>query len=285
VNGATGKVEETVKDTIANIQNAPKEAVSGYVSGLLPKLGGYSGQDFEGAGGFVPSLDQLKQWYSMDAITKGLEDQVKGLVSAENVGNVLSQATGGLSDIFIKNEKGQGLQLQVKFGWDEADKLIDMFTTGGISRTPGKSMKRVVGGAQVQAALGPISWGSKIAWAETIGLAKLTKTPVQVDQTVKGKMNLTVGMKVTRDAGEEIVIKSTAGSKISAGSKASYEATNEMEVNGVDGATLEGSAEVLMKAGASLKLTPGAAVLKCDKLIVEGPKLVLRGKVLNAGKG
>lgn len=269
---------QNVSQIVAGAQTAATTALGNSVSSVL-SLGGLfkppAGKDMEGAGGFLPSVTQLQQMYSAQALQAGLTARVEG---------ALNTATGGLLDSFFP--KGQNGQREFKLGWDQADKLIDMFTTGGVSKAAKSSINVIVGGASVKAALGKFEWGAKIAWLETIGGVKYTKTPMAVDQDVDKHMMLTVLGKAKRSATETINIRSDGESSVDVKITATYKAGKTIEINGKDELTIEADSELLFDGGGStIAMKPGSVTLKGPLVKVDSAKEVfLIGNMLQASK-
>ncbi|MFO0549847.1 MAG: type VI secretion system tip protein TssI/VgrG [Polyangiaceae bacterium] len=248
--------------------------IGGQVSSLLT-LGGYVPlpKDFklEGYGGFLPSVDQLKQLYSVDNLTKGITAKLEG---------ALNTATGGLFDSFFP--KGQNGQREFKLGWDQIDKLIEMFTTGGISKTAEKAIQVLVGGASIKAALGPISWGAKVAWLETIGGVKYTRTPVQIDQDVKKVLQLTVLGKAFRGADKTITIDAGEESTVKVSATSTYDGKTSVEIEGKKSVQVTVDGEIKFAGGGAskLKLTQNSVVFDAPKVGVNGKNITIKGTPL-----
>jgi len=257
----------------AAIQGYIQQSVGGQVTGLLTAGGMIplpEGFKLDGFGGFLPSIDNLKQLYSIENLKAGLVPRLDA---------ALNQATGGLYDSFFP--KGANGQRAFELGWDQVDKLIDMFTTGGMSKTAKLSIKVIVGGATVKAAIGPIEWGSKAAWMETIGGMKFTRTPVQIDQDVKKKMTVTVIGKALRSAEETITVHSDGDSSITVKARSEYDAGKSVEVVGVDKLSIDVDASMLFDGGGStIKITTSSVKLDSPKVGLSGKNVVLLGTPL-----
>jgi type VI secretion system secreted protein VgrG len=267
-------------DAIPNaVQSYIQKSVGGQVTEIL-KLGGFVElpKDFklEGAGGLLPSLDQLKQLYSLKSLQSGITAKLD---------QALNTATGGLYDTLFP-KKGQNGQRVFKLGWDEIDKLIDMFTQGGLNKNAETSIKIVVGGASIKAAIGPISWGSKIAWLETIGGLKYTRTPKQIDQDVAKNMIVTVIGKATRNAGKQITIHSDVSSSLTVKGMATYEAGETFEITGKNELAIDVGSQLLLDgAGSTFELTPSSLVIGTKTLTIKSAAdVVLGGNVLQVSK-
>jgi type VI secretion system secreted protein VgrG len=259
------------------IQGYLQNTVGGQVTNLL-SVGGYiplpEGFKLEGAGGLLPSVDQLKQLYSIENIRAGLTTKLEG---------ALNTATGDLYDTFLP--KGENGQRAFKLGWDQVDKLIDMFTIGGVSKTAEKSIKVMVGGASVKAAIGKIDWGSKIAWLETIGGVKYTRTPAKIDQDVAKHMKVTVLGKTTRGADEALTIHSDGDSSLKVTATAKYDAGTTLEIYGKEELTFDVKSEILFDgAGSTVKMTTGSVTIKGPKVGISASKVIIAGNMLAVTK-
>lgn len=282
--GSLFKDVKSVDDALKLIQDPAKlgsiaqsylqGAVGGQVSSLLSLNGFVSSPDkLEGAGGFLPSVDQLKNMFSAESLQAGLTSKLEG---------ALNTATGGLLDTFFP--KGQDDKREFKLGWDQVDKLIDMFTIGGVSKTAQSSIRVMVGGASIRASLGKMEWGSKVAWLETIGGLKYTKTPVGVDQDVEKHMQVTVLGKAKRNAKETINIRSDGASSIDVKMTATYK-SKLIEIKGVDELTVEASSELVLDGGGTtMTMKPGSVVIKGPLLKVDANEAFLIGNLLQVSK-
>ncbi len=242
---------------------AASQSLGGSAAGAL----GVSG----GQGGF-PTAQSLQNQYTQQFSAANVQTQFRGAVSS---------ATGGLSDL-VWNDKSSPRPNKVEFGLDAADKLVGLFCVGGITRSALKKLSKMVGGAYVQAALGPIEWGSAGALTETIGGLKLTATPKDIGQEVTGKMILTVGAQILR-AAQTIMIKAKR-STVKVIGPASYSGV-KVVFSGGGGVTIT-AGEVMAGAGSGkdgapppshIKLSKGGAVIKTPMLGLEGKKVVLAG--------
>ncbi len=270
------KLPTEIRDYITGLPKEIQGEAATYVKSILPNFGQTMPEKFTGLGGVLPSVDQLKSMYSLEAIKKGMTGKLEG---------ALDTATGGLFSSFFP--KGDNDQRKFTVGWDQIDKLVDMFTTGGISKTAVNSIKIMVGGVTVKAALNKMTWGSGIAWMETIGGVKYTRTPVNIDQDVLGKMNLTVLGKVSRNAGKEIIFRSEGTSKIDVGGKSTWEVTETIEVSGKTQVLIEAKSELLLDGGGTtITMAPGSLKMKGANFgIPEAPGgVTLKGNMLKLSK-
>jgi hypothetical protein len=208
-------------------------------------------------GSWLPSLEGLKEKYSAE----GIEKQLQG---------ALSTATGGISDMFKGDGQGEGSKL--KLGWDEADKLIDLFSMGGIERSATKSSRRMVGGAQIEAALKPIEWSSSGLHTETVGGLKLTKAVTDIEQEVRGLLKLTVLGPVLRSAKVSIQHEVSGTDSIQILTGAKLEAETDLTFASDGPLVFEAGSEIAFVVGdgkSTVKLSPASAVLATEKLDVK----------------
>lgn len=283
IDGAVQKTIDGLKGDVTGlqsyIQGLPGQvqgAAASYVQSILPNFGTTPAK-LDGAGGVLPSMDQLKNMYSAEALQAGMTNKLDG---------ALNTATGGLYDSFFPRT-GQNNAREFKVGWDQIDKLIDMFTTGGISKTAVKGIKVMVGGVTVKAALNKLTWGSKIAWMETIGGVKYTRTPLMIDQDVGGKMKVTVLGKVERGAKKEISIRSDGKSTIDVGATTTWKIINTVDVEGKTKVIIEASSGFKLDGGGTtIEMTPSSIILTgADMGITKAPDgVVLKGGTLNLTK-
>jgi len=265
-----------IRDYVTGLPEQLQGEAATYVKSILPDFGQTVPEKFTGLGGVLPSVDQLKAMYSLEAIKKGMTGKLEG---------ALDSATGGLFNSFFP--KGANDQRKFTVGWDQVDKLVDMFTTGGISKTAVSSIKVVVGGVTVKAALNKMTWGSSIAWMETIGGVKYTRTPLTIDQDVGGKMQLTVLGQVKRNAGKEIIFRSEGTSKIDVTGKSTWDITDTIEVSGKTKVLIEANTELLLDGGGTtITLTPASLKMKGKNFgIPEAPGgVTLKGNMLKLSK-
>ncbi|MBL8743617.1 MAG: type VI secretion system tip protein VgrG [Myxococcales bacterium] len=265
-----------LRDYVTGLPKELQGEAASYVKSILPNFGQEVPEKFTGLGGVLPSVDQLKSMYSLEAIKKGMTGKLEG---------ALDTATGGLFSSFFP--KGDNDQRKFTVGWAQVDKLIDMFTTGGISKSAVNSIKVMVGGVTVKAALNKMTWGSGIAWLETIGGVKYTRTPVAIDQDVRGKMNLTVLGMVKRNAGKEIIFRSEGTSKIDVTGKSTWDVTETIEVSGKTKVLIEAVTELLLDGGGTtITMAPSSLKMKGANFgIPEAPGgVTLKGNMLKLSK-
>ncbi len=257
LNSAMSGLNKTLPGLPGSIQSTLQSSLTSTVQGLLP------------------GVNNLKDLYSLSALQQGLTSKLDGAIST---------ATGGLYDSFFP--KGQNGRREFTIGWDQVDKLIDTFTIGGISKTAVTSIKVLVGGATVKASLGPMSWGSKLAWMETVGGVKYTRTPITIDQDVTGKMKVTVLGLVKRGAGKDIVQRSDGTSKIDVGATTTWDAAEAIEISGKTKVEIDAGSELVIQGdSASFTMKPGSLVMKGSKMgITANGGLKLKGNMLKLSK-
>lgn len=246
------------KDAEAAFGTSVQTETRNFLGGFVGDSGGGKKEEGEKpqGSGWLPSLGSLQEQYSQ----AGIEKQLEG---------ALSTATGGISDLFKGD--GQGDASKVKFGWEEAEKLVDIFSVGGIERSASKSGRRMVGGAQIQAAIKPIEWSSSGLYTETVGGLKLTKATEDVKQEVRGLMKLTVLGKVLRAANAAIEHEIALADTLQVIAAAVLDARTDLTLQAEGPVTIQAGDEIAIDAGdgkSTMKLTKGGAVLTTGKLDV-----------------
>ncbi len=244
-----------------SVQTSVRNTLGGFVGGGGGGKEGEGGEGGEGkgegaAGGWLPSLEGLQQQYS----AAGIQQQLTG---------ALSTATGGISDLFKGD--GQGDRSGVKFGWAEAEKLVDLFSIGGIEKNASASARRMVGGAQIQAAIKPVEWSSSGLYTETVGGLKLTKATADVTQEVRGIMKLTVLGPVLRSGTVAIEHEVGLTDTLQVIAAVSLDAKTELTFKSDGPLLFKAGDEISIDAGegkSTMKLTKGGIALATDKLDV-----------------
>jgi hypothetical protein len=148
------------------------------------------------------------------SMSAGAPDVAGALKSAiPSPESLLSQATGGLSDI-----KSVG----------DLTKLLK----GTISRRAEKLYTRMVGGAQIQVAGGTIGHKAGKLLVETVGGVKATITATGgIEKSIRGYMISLVGALALRKAKNDVNVASE-NSNVTVGGFASFDAKETMELRG-----------------------------------------------------
>jgi hypothetical protein len=119
---------------------------------------------------------------------------------------------------------------------------------------------------------------------ETVGGIKLTKSLMDVDQKVLGKMIVTVLGKASRSADESILITAMT-SKVNVGAKITWDVGDTIEVRGEEEVHVKAGDLEIVGADASIKLSSGgAAALKGAKFSIDASKVKLGGNKLKVSK-
>ncbi|MFT3764222.1 MAG: type VI secretion system tip protein TssI/VgrG [Minicystis sp.] len=278
--GATEKIDVGEGMTV-KVKGNETEKVG---SVRLTIAGGVSMPDLKGraeaiAKGMVPdpkaaakkvgqaALDGMKSGGVQGALS-GAEQSLKSMIpKPPDPKAIASQMTGGLSD---------GVTM---------DKLIDNFCQGSINRSGKKQMTRLVGGAQISAALGNISTSANWGFTEVVGGAKMTLAAEgTIQQSVSGPMATTVGGMVMRSSGSDMSY-SAENSFITVGATADLTSDEKLKVES-DG-TIELVAAEEMKfavGGVSITLTPGQVRFTGDLTFKAKSKIAITGKPDNVTK-
>ncbi len=198
----------------------------------------------------------------------GAKESIQSMIPKPPTGTELaSSLTGGLSD---------GVTM---------DKLIDMFCTGSINRSGKRTMTRVVGGAQVSAALGNISTSANYGFTEIVGGAKLTiAAEGTIAQSVAGPLATTVGGLIMRTSSSDMSY-SAENSFINVGATADLASDEKLKIQSDD--TIELVADDEMKltvGGVTITLTPSEIKFTGDLALKAKDKVVVTGKPDNVTK-
>lgn len=174
----------------------------------------------------------------------GAPDVVGALQSAiPSPESILSQATGGLSDIKSVSD-------------------LTNLLKGTISRRSEKLYNRLVGGAQVQIAGGPIGHKAGKVLAETAGGVKATITATGgIEKSITGYMLSLVGGLALRKAKNDVNVASD-NSNVTVGSSASFDAKETMELRGKV-IELEAAEHFILQSGSvTIEMKPEGTSIK-----------------------
>lgn len=261
-NDETEKVG-SVRLTIAGGVSMPdlKARAENIVKGMIPDPKQAAKQVGQAA------LDGYKSG-GVEGAAAGAEASLKSMIpEIPTAKQVASQMTGGLSD---------GIT---------ADKLIDNFCHGSINRSGKKTFTRMVGGAQISAAMGNISTSANYGFTEIVGGAKMTLAAEgTIQQSVSGPMATTVGGAVMRSSGQDMSY-SAENSFINVGATADLTSDEKLKIES-DG-TIEMVAAEEMKlavGGVSITLTPGQVRFTGDLAFKAKAKIAVSGKPDNVTK-
>lgn len=128
---------------------------------------------------------------------------------SQNMGNVAQGAVAGATES-LKSMIPQPQAIADKLTGGLAsgitlDKLLDNFTVGSIDRQADENMRRTVGGAYIELALGNIDTRTGEVYLEAAGGAKVTVAATGgIGQTVDGYHTVTVGGVMMRKANKDI---------------------------------------------------------------------------------
>lgn len=244
------------------------------------------------------SMPNLKK--RAEAIAKGMVPDAKSaakkvgkaaLDGAKGGGGLAGAAAGAeasLKSMIPKPPDPQALASQLTGGLSEGvtmQKLIDNFCHGSINRSGKKTLTRLVGGAQVSAALGNISTSANYGFTEIVGGAKMTLAAEgTIQQNVMGPMATTVGGAVMRSSGADMSY-SAENSFITVGATADLASDEKLKIES-DG-TIELVAAEEMKlavGGVSITLTPGQVRFTGDLNFKASAKIAVSGKPDNVTK-
>jgi type VI secretion system secreted protein VgrG len=237
--------------SVPNLEDRAKKALQGMVPDpkAAAKKVGQAAIDGAKSGGVEGAL-------------AGAEASLKSMIPAPPDAKALaSQVTGGLSD---------GVSMA---------KVANLAAHGSINRSGKERMTRLVGGAQVTAALGNISTSANYGFTETIGGAKITVAAEgSIQQSVSGPMSSTVGGAVMRTSKANMSY-SAENSFITVGATADMVSDEKLKIES-DG-TIELAASQEMKltvGGVSITLTPGEVRFTGDVHFKAKAKIAISGK-------
>lgn len=236
---------------------AAGESLQGSFQG---QFGGFFG------GGSMPGSGDLSGQLSQQGASTGFTTQIQG---------ALSTATGGLSDMFLTQKDGQLSLTKIDFSWEQAGKLIDMFAIGGINRASTINTLRLVGGAEIEAAVGAIDWSSSGLHLETVGAMKMTNAAKGIAQEVRGVLKTTVAGPFIQTGIGGVTSKTKTLSTITVKTKTKIDSKANIVISADGAVTIKAGDELSIDAGgggSTVKLTKSSAVLATPKVGISAAK-------------
>ena len=255
-----GAVRLTIAGSVQLPDLAGKAADA--LKGLLPpspeeaakKVGKAALQGFE-QGGIDGGIAGAKQ---------SIQSMIPKLPTPEGLA---SQLTGGLSD---------GIT---------AEKVIDLVCSGSISKSGKESFTRMVGGAQISAAMGNIATSANYGFTEVVGGAKITiAANGHIAQSVMGPLATTVGGTLMRTSTEDMSY-SAENSFITVGAAANLTSDEKLKIESNDTIEITAASEIKLETGgATITMTPGSIAFKGNLKMKTTGKVVATGKPDNVTK-
>lgn len=261
--GGSQGIQQFLGGAFSSAANAAGNAIGSGSGDALGAAGASLQSSFNGLLGAPtkpPTSGELQGQLAQQGASTGFTTQVQG---------ALSTATGGLSDLFLTQKDGQLSLTKIQFGWDQAGKLIDLFATGGIHRAATSTTCRLVGGAQIEAAVGAIEWASSGLHMETVGAVKMTNAAKGIEQEVRGVLKHQVLGPVIRTGIKGVTTKTATLSTINVSTKTKLKSKINLILKSDGALTISAGDELLLDAGdgaSTFKMTKGAAALSTAKV-------------------